>query len=416
MTTAADVVVVGAGHAGVQLAVTLAKAADPPSVLVLGDEAVLPYERPPLTKRLLYGEPVPVPLRSADYWERSPVVLRAGERVVAVDPGARTVRTEAGEVVGYGSLVWAAGGRAATCGLPGEELAGVHTVRDLADLTSLKASLVGAARAVIVGGGYIGLEAAAGLRQLGLAVTVLEVAPRLLARVTGSTVSGFFADLHRSQGVDVRLGSGVQQLLGRDGRVVSVQLADGSELPADVVVVGVGMRPTVGALVDAGAVGDAAGVLVDAACRTSLADVYAIGDCAKQANPWSATQAVMRVESVHNASQHAAAVARALAGLPVTDPMPPRFWSTQFGRELRTVGLPAPGDDEVLRGDPAGADFSVVYLREGRMAAIDTVDRPRDFARAQALIAGHWTPPDRDALAQADVDLPRLAPAVGSPG
>lgn len=408
-----EVLIVGAGHAGVALAVALVKADHPGTVTLIGDEPCLPYERPPLTKRLLYGtSAVAVPLRSAEYWERSPVVLRTGERVVAVDPERRTVRTAGGSTVGYGSLVWAAGGRAAACGLPGEELHGVHTLRDHGDLTALRADLTGARRAVVIGGGYIGLEAAAALRTLGVAVTVVEVAPRLLARVTGSVVSGFFTALHRGQGVDVRSGTGVAAILGRDGRATGVRLGDDTTLPADVVIVGVGMRPTVAALVAARARGDAGGIDVDAECRTSLPGVYAIGDCARQSNPWSEHGGAMRVESVHNAGQHASAVARAIAGLPPLDPAPPRFWSTQYGRELRTVGLPAPTDEQVARGDPALGDFSVAYLRDGRLAALDAVDRPRDFARAQALVAARWCPPDPEVLASPDRDLPRLTPAA----
>lgn len=408
-----SVLVVGAGHAGVALAVALVKADHPGTVTLVGDEPGLPYERPPLTKRLLYGpSAAAVPLRSAEYWDRSPVVLRTGERVVAVDPGRRTVRTDGGATLGYRSLVWAAGGRAASCGLPGEELRGVHTLRDHRDLTALRADLTGARRAVVVGGGYIGLEAAAALRTLGVAVTVVEVAPRLLARVTGPVVSGFFTTLHRGHGVDVRTGTGVAAILGVDGRVNGVRLGDGTSLPAEVVIVGVGMRPTVAALVEAGARGDDGGIDVDAECRTSLPGVYAIGDCARQSTPWSGHGGAMRVESVHNAGQHASVVARVITGLPPLDPAPPRFWSTQYGRELRTVGLPAPTDEQVVRGDPDMGDFSVAYLRDGRLAALDAVDRPRDFARAQALVAARWSPPDPAVLASPDRDLPRRTPAA----
>lgn len=411
-----DVLIVGAGHAGVQLAAELAKLGTALSVRMLGAEPVLPYERPPLSKALLYGafHGDPVPLRSAEYWRCSPAELRTGTTVVAVDPAGRCVRTAAGETFGYRSLVWAAGGRAARCGLPGEDLDGVHTLRDVADLAALRADLAMARTAAVIGGGYIGLEAAAGLRRLGIAVTVVEVAPRLLARVTGEAVSRFFAALHRAEGVDVRLGTRVDAVLSRDGRAVGVRLGDGTEVAADVVVVGVGMRPAVAPLVDAGARGNATGVDVDERCRTSLPGVSAIGDCARRANPWSAAGAVMRVESVHNAGLQAVTVARALTGRPAPAPAPPRFWSTQYGRELRSVGLPDPADEQVLRGDPADGSFSVLYLRGGRLAAIDTIGRPRDFARAQALVAAHWCPEDRARLADGAQDLPRLVP-VGQP-
>ena len=404
----ADVVIVGAGHAGVQLAVALATSPEAPSVCLLSDETVLPYERPPLTKRLLYGadDPEPVALRSADYWERSAVNLRTRCHVVDLDPSTRQVLTASGELIGYGTLVWATGGRAAACGLPGEHLAGVHTVRDFADLTELRTTVAGAARAVVVGGGYIGLEAAAALRMRGIGVTLVEVAPRLLARVTGTHVSSYLRDLHEREGVEVRVGVGVQSMRGSRGRVEAVILDDGTELPADVVVVGVGMRPRVEPLLLAGARGDSHGVEVDAACRTTLPGVHAVGDCVKQHSPWAVAGGPIRVESVHSAAQQAAAVAQHLAGREPVEPAPPRFWSTQYGEELRTVGLSSPADDVVLRGDPTTATFSVVYLREGRMVAIDTLNRPRDFARAQGLIAGRWVPSSAAELTAAD--LPRL--------
>jgi 3-phenylpropionate/trans-cinnamate dioxygenase ferredoxin reductase subunit len=205
---------------------------------------------------------------------------------------------------------------------------------------------------------------------------------------------------------------GVERILGRAARVAGVRLSDGTELPADVVIVGVGMRPNVAALLAAGARGDATGVEIDGECRTSLSAVYAMGDCARQVNSWSSSAAPLRVESVHNASQHAAAVARAIGGLPAAEQAPPRFWSTQYGYELKTVGLVAATDEEVLRGDPSQDQFSVVYLRNGRMAAIDTINRPRDFARAQALVAGWWQPPRLGALADPDIELPRLERAL----
>lgn len=409
-TRRAEVLIVGAGHAGVALAAALGKTGSPGPATIIGDELQLPYERPALSKRLLYGVPPaePVLLRSPGYWDKSSVDLRLGERVVAVDPVRRVVETDGGAAIGYRRLVWAAGGMAARPGLPGEDLAGVHTLRTFADLTALRADLVGARSAVVVGGGYLGLEVAAGLRTLGLAVTVTEIAPRLLARVTGRVVSEHFTTLHRAQGVDVSVGVGVAALLGAGGRVTAVRLSDATLLPADLVILGVGMRPVVGPLLEAGANGDESGIEVDALCRTSLPDVFAVGDCARQVSPFSPSPATARrVESVHNTGQHAMAVTRSLADLPPPDPAPPRFWSTQFGCELRTVGLPSADDEEVVRGDPASDGFSVLYLRDGRLAAIDAVNRPRDFARAQALVAARWQPPSGLMLTDPAQDLPR---------
>jgi 3-phenylpropionate/trans-cinnamate dioxygenase ferredoxin reductase subunit len=409
-TWRSETLVVGAGHAGVAVAVALTKVKGTGSVTLIGDEDQLPYERPALSKQLLYGQarPDPVLLRSPEYWERSPIELRLGERVVAIDPVHRRVRTDSGATSGYRRLVWAAGGRAARTGLAGEDLTGVHTLRSFADLTALKAALARARSVVVVGGGYLGLEAAAGLRTLGLAVTVIEAAPRLLARVTGPVVSDYFTTLHRAHGVDVRLGLGVDAVLGAEGRVNAVRLGDGTTLAADIVILGVGMAPVVGPLLEAGADGDRSGIEVDGQCRTSLADVFAVGDCARQSNPYSPSpQAATRIESVHNTGQHAAAVARSLADLAPADPVPPRVWSTQYDDELRSVGLPTADDEQLVRGDPASADFSVLYLRGGRLAAVDAVNRPRDFARAQALVAARWEPPSGAAVTDPGVDLPR---------
>jgi 3-phenylpropionate/trans-cinnamate dioxygenase ferredoxin reductase subunit len=360
--SSAAVVIVGAGHAGVQLAVSLSKSTNPPSVLLIGDEPLLPYERPPLTKRLLHDDPDagPVFMRSAEYWQKSSVALHTGEPVVAVVPDEKVVVTAGGARIGYRSLVWAAGGRATSSGLPGEQLRGVHSIRSFADMVALRSDLERARSVVVIGGGYLGLEAAASVRGLGIAVTVVELASRLLARVTGTAVSEFIEGLHRSHGTALRIGDGVDRILGLDGQAVGVRLHDGTELPADVVVVGVGMRPNVGPLIEAGAGGDHAGIDVDAQCRTSLRDVHAIGDCARQLNAWSVAAIPIRVESVHNASQHAAAVVRAICGLPPVDQVAPWFWSTQYGFELKTVGLPVPDDEQVLRGDPSSGSFSVV--------------------------------------------------------
>lgn len=400
-------VVVGAGHGGVTVAVALARSGDT-EVVLLSDEAQLPYERPPLTKKVLTAThaPEPVLLRSEDYWERSPIDLRLDWKVVRVDPHEKVVESSAGELLRYDVLVWATGGRALSPGLPGEDADGVHRIRDFVDTERLVADLREARSAVVVGGGYIGLETAAAMRQRGLDVVVAELGPRVLGRVAGPVVSQFFGDLHRSHGVKIHCGVGVVGFDTVNRHVRGVHLADGTQARADVVVLGVGMAPNVAPLLDAHAKGDLGGLDVDEHCRTSLPDVFAIGDCVRQTNPWSVTRDAMRVESVHNAGIQAATVAAIVGGDAVRPIPPPRFWSTQFGREFKSVGLSSLEDEVVVRGE-VGADFSVAYLRAGRLVAIDTVDRPKDFARGQSLVAAQWPVQDMAQLADPSVELPR---------
>ncbi|HEU4819940.1 MAG TPA: FAD-dependent oxidoreductase, partial [Qipengyuania sp.] len=249
-------------------------------------------------------------------------------------------------------------------------------------------------RAVVIGGGYIGLEAAAVLRKLGCEVTLLEVQPRLLGRVAGETLSGFFLDEHRRQGVDVRLECGVERIEGRGGRVAAVVTDAGEAIAAEIVIVGIGIVAAVGPLIAAGASGSN-GVDVDAFCRTTLDDIYAIGDCAAHANTY-ANNAVIRLESVQNAHDMAACVARGIMG--ETEPYEalPWFWSNQYDLKLQTVGLSLGHDAEAIRGSQDERSFSVVYLREGRVIALDCVNRTRDYAQGRKLV---------EARAQIDLDL-----------
>jgi 3-phenylpropionate/trans-cinnamate dioxygenase ferredoxin reductase subunit len=258
----------------------------------------------------------------------------------------------------------------------------------------------------IVGGGYIGLEAAATLVKLGRRVTILEAQPRLLTRVSGPPISQFLAAKHASHGVELKLQAVIAGMQGRNNRVRSVALADGSELQADLVIVGIGMEPNTGPLAAAGAA-ISNGVRVDAQCRTSLPDVLAIGDCTLQPNRFSAT-GWARLESVPNAMDQAAVAARVLMGESAAHDSVPWFWSDQYDTKLQTVGL-APGYDVVaVRGDPACGSFSVVYLRGGRIAALDCVNSPRDFIQGRQLVAQGVS-----ADAQAIASTPQLKALVG---
>jgi len=261
------------------------------------------------------------------------------------------------------------------------------------------------ARVAVIGGGYIGLEAAAVLRKLGKEVVLLEALDRVLARVAGEQLSHFYEKEHRDHGVDLRTGVMVESIVGEDGRATGVRLADG-EVIADMIIVGIGIVPAVEPLIAAGAQGGN-GVLVDEHCRTSLADIYAIGDCAAHTNNF-AGGATIRLESVQNANDQAATAAKAILGNPAPYDAIPWFWSNQYDLKLQTVGLSMGYDETVLRGDPASRSFSVVYLKAGRVIALDCVNAVKDYVQGRKLIIAR-TSPDKARLGDADVPLKELA-------
>ncbi|MDP1027676.1 FAD-dependent oxidoreductase [Sphingomonas sp. KR1UV-12] len=406
MTMDYDVLIVGGGHGGAQAAVALRQQKFAGSIAILGDEPELPYERPPLSKEYLAGERPweRLPFRTAEAWAERDVALLLGRRVVAVDPVAHSVTTADGATTGYGRLIWATGGAPRRLSCAGHDLAGVHSVRTRADVDRLIAELPATTRVVVIGGGYIGLEAAAVLTKLGKQVVLLEALDRLLARVAGEALSRFYADEHRAHGVDLRFGATVECIEEADGRATGVRLADGSVLPAEMVIVGIGIVPAVQPLLDVGAEGGN-GVRVDSQCRTSLTDIFAIGDCAEHRNVHARGDWV-RLESVQNANDQAAVAAKAIAGRPEDYVAVPWFWSNQYDLKLQTVGLSRGHDAVVVRGDPATRAFSVVYLKDGAVIALDCVNMVRDYAQARALVA-----------ARAVVDMAALAdPGVALKG
>jgi len=313
------------------------------------------------------------------------VDILTGREVVAVDAGAQTVALQDGSTIGYGKLIWSTGGtpRRLTCS--GATLQGVHAVRNKADVDAIMAQLdAGATRAVVIGGGYIGLEAAAVLRKLGCEVVLLEALDRVLARVAGAELSQFFADEHRRQGVDLRLGAQVTCIQGDGARVTGVELADGELIGCDMVIVGIGISPAIDSLAAAGAEAPN-GVVVDAYCRTGLPNVYAIGDVALHANSF-AGDALIRLESVQNAHDMANTAAKDICGKPAPYAATPWFWSNQYDLKLQTVGLSAGHDRAVLRGDLASRSFSVVYLRGERVIALDCVNAMKDYVQGRKLV------------------------------
>ncbi|WP_076745688.1 NAD(P)/FAD-dependent oxidoreductase [Sphingomonas jeddahensis] len=401
-----DVVIVGAGHGGAQAAIALRQAKFDGSIAIIGAEPELPYERPPLSKEYLAGDKgfERILIRPAAFWQERSVDMLLGREVTGVDPAARTVIAD-GEPIGYRHLIWATGGNPRRLTCAGHDLAGVHTVRTRADADRLMAELPDVAQAVVIGGGYIGLEAAAVLAKFGKKVMLLEALNRVLARVAGEPLSRFYEAEHRAHGVDIRLGATVDCILGEDGKVTGVRLADGETVPAQLVIVGIGIVPAVQPLLDAGA-GGGNGVAVNAQCRTSLADVFAIGDCALHANGFAGGAAI-RLESVQNANDQANVVAKAITGQGAVYHAVPWFWSNQYDLKLQTVGLSLGHDTAVLRGDPAARSFSLIYLRERRVIALDCVNAVKDYVQGRKLVEAGATP-DRTRLADVRIQLKEL--------
>lgn len=405
----ADVVIVGAGHGGAQAALALRQQGFEGSIVMVGREPDSPYERPPLSKEYLAREkPIErLYIRPPQLWADKQVALRLATSVTAIDPAAKTATLDDGSMLGYGSLVWATGGDPRRLACEGAQLSGIHAVRTRADVDQLIREIdAGAKRVVVVGGGYIGLEAAAVLTKLGLSVTLLEALPRVLARVAGEELSAFYEAEHRAHGVDLRTDVTVECIEGGDGKISGVRLADGQVLPCEIVIVGIGIVPAVGPLIEAGAAGGN-GVDVDEFCRTSLPDVFAIGDCAAHANGF-AEGAVIRLESVQNANDMATTAARAIRGDPQPYKATPWFWSNQYDLRLQTVGLSTGHDATVLRGDPAARSFSVIYLKGGRVIALDCVNAVKDYAQGRKLVENRSTP-DAAQLADTGVPLKELA-------
>ncbi len=381
-----NVIIVGGGHGGAQAAIALRQNGFAGAITIIGREREPPYERPPLSKEYLAGEKEfeRIYIRPRAFWEEKQVELLLGRSVVEVDPAAKLVRLDDGSTHCYGALIWAAGGDPRRLSCPGADLAGVHAVRNRADVDAIMAELPAVQQVAVIGGGYIGLEAAAVLTKLGKKVVLLEALPRVLARVAGPDLSAFYEAEHRAHGVDLRTDAAVTALAGDDGRLSGVRLADGSLIEAQMAIVGIGIIPSVAPLIAAGAKGGN-GVEVDPYCRTSLPGIYAIGDCAAHANEF-ADGATIRLESVQNANDQASVAAKAICGDLQPYQATPWFWSNQYDLKLQTVGLSSGHDATVIRGDPGLRSFSVIYLKQGRVIALDCVNMVKDYVQGRKLV------------------------------
>lgn len=377
--------VVGAGHAGAELVLALRQNGYAGRLILIGEEAELPYRRPPLSKAYLSGEVSreSLQIRTAAGYEKIQVECWVGVQVVSIDRQTRSVTLSDGRVQPYDKLVLATGGRARRLAEPTAQKHNVHYVRTVEDIDRLKAMFASGQRLLVVGGGYIGLEAAAVGIKSGLSVTVLEAAPRVLARVAAPEISAFYEQVHRSRGVDLRTGVAVLDYLG-DERVEAVRLSDGSELALDLIVVGIGILPNDGLAREAELAIDN-GILVDEFACTSDPDILAIGDCANHVNGFLGRS--VRIESVPSAQEQARTAAATICGKRVPHAAVPWFWSDQFDLKLQMVGLSQGYDRLVLRGDVGAESFCAFYLKDGVVLSADAVNRPQDFLMAKRLVA-----------------------------
>lgn len=380
------VVIVGAGHAGVQLAASLREEGYAGAITLLSDDPRAPYQRPPLSKAYMKREAdaEALILRGPAFYEQKAVDLRLGVEALAIDRAARVVRLTTGDSVGYDALVLATGGQARAFPVPGADLAGVHALRDMGDAEALRHKLETSKSVVVVGAGFIGLEFAAVAAKAGLKTSVVEVAPRVMGRAVSSTISDFYAQAHRGFGVDLHLGVGVGAIEGKDGQACGVRLADGRVLPADFVVVGIGVVARDG-LAKAAGLDCPNGVRVDVRLATRDPHVFAIGDVALHPNAFGHRE--MRLESVQNATDQARALARTLTGKPTDYMALPWFWSDQGDLKLQMVGLADTASTFVTRGDPATRAFSVLgFDAGGRLVSVESVNKAADHMIGRKLI------------------------------
>ena len=382
------VVIVGSGQAGIQAALSLRDEGFEGSIRIVGEEPGLPYQRPPLSKAYLLGrlDDEGVLLKTAQLYEDYRLDLSFGVRAEAIDRAARRVRLSNGEAAAFDHLILATGARNRTLDVPGADLDGVLTLRTLNHAKDLVARLDGAKRVVVVGAGFIGLEFAAVAAAKGIKVVVVEAAPRPMARALSPEMSRFFEARHTAWGVGFIFDATVRAIAGEGGKVAGVDLADGPSIPADLVLVGVGVAPNTELAAEAGLATDN-GVLVDDRLITSDPAISAIGDCARHPNRFSAAGPVL-VESVQNATDQGRAVAARIAGKPVKAyDAAPWFWSDQGDLKLQIAGLGAGHETAVVRGDPATGAFSVFCFKGGRLLAVESVNRGPDHIMARRLLA-----------------------------
>jgi 3-phenylpropionate/trans-cinnamate dioxygenase ferredoxin reductase subunit len=381
------VAIVGAGQAGFQAAASLRDAGFAGRVVLIGDEPVLPYQRPPLSKSYLAGQTGvdDLWLRPAEFYAKQQIDLVYGDPVTAIDRGQRRLHLASGIELSWDHLVFATGAGCRPLAVPGAELGGVLALRTLADADELQQRLNEAREVVVVGAGFIGLEFAAVALASGVMVHIVEVTRQPMGRVVSEPVSRFFTKVHIDWGAEVALGTGIIRILGAGGRVNGVETTDGRRLPADLVLICIGVIPNAELARGAGlAVDD--GIVVHEYLMTSDPAISAIGDCANFPTPFAPVR--VRLESVQNAVDQGRCVADRLAGRPVPYQKVPWFWSDQGDLKLQIAGITTGHDTSILRGDPAARNFSVFCFRGERLIGVESVNRTADHVVARRLLAG----------------------------
>jgi len=380
------VIIVGAGHAAGQAATSLRQKKYAGEIIVIGDEPYVPYQRPPLSKKYLAGE-LETPrlyFKPEHFYPDHNIEMRLSTRVAAINPKDKTVALDTGETLDYSKLILATGSRVRELPIPGNDLEGVHYLRNIADVKAMQGGFKPGAKLVIVGGGYIGLEVAAVAVKTGLDVTVLETESRVMNRVVAREISQFFQNMHTEEGVKLELGRRVQAINGESGKVTSVVCADGFTVDTDMVVIGIGIVPNA-ELAEAAGLKCSNGIAVDEYCQTSDPDILAIGDCTRHPNALLGRH--LRLESVHNAIEQGKTAALNIVGEPVAYNQVPWFWSDQYNVKMQIAGMSDVHEQFVLRGDPSTRSFAAFYLQQGKIVAVDAINSPREFMLGKKLVA-----------------------------
>ena len=396
------IVIIGAGHAAGQAAASLRQAKFEGSITIIGDEAHVPYQRPPLSKQYLAGTQVAdkVYLRAEKFYADKDIQLMLDTRATQIDPGTKTINLDNGETIAYEKLLISTGSRPRKLSIEGSDLSGIHYLRTMDDVDGIRADVKPGANLVIVGGGYIGLEVAAVGIELGMNVHVLEMEERILQRVTTPEMSAYYHKLHSDRGVHIHTQTGVTGFSG-NGKVENVLCGDES-FAADIVIVGIGIIPNIEIAEEAGILCDN-GIVVDDHCCTSDPDIYAAGDCTNHPNPLMNKR--LRLESVPNAMDQARVSTANMLGDDKVYAAIPWFWSDQYELKLQMVGFSADGDSQVLRGDMENHQFAIFYLKDGKVVAADAVNSPKEFMLCKQLVG---KPADPAQLADPETDLKSL--------
>ncbi|OXE35150.1 MAG: ferredoxin reductase [Phenylobacterium zucineum] len=403
----AHIVIIGAGHAGGTAAALLRQYDFQGPITLIGEEPIPPYQRPPLSKAWLKGEADAdsLALKPLEFYAENGVDFRPNVRVEAINRADKTVSLSDGSTLAYDMAILATGARPIRLSIPGADLAGVLELRTASDAEALKSALGPGKTVAIVGGGYIGLEAAASARSLGADAIILEREGRILARVACETLSTFFQTYHEARGVKFQLNAAATGFSGKDGKVTGVTLADGRSLACDLVLVGVGVVPNE-ELAKAADLDCARGVVVNLEARTSDPSIFAIGDVALR--PMPIYDRMFRMESVPNALEQAKQVACAITGRPAPAGETPWQWSDQYDLKLQIAGYPFDADQILVRGDPAGNKFAIFHLKGDQLQSVEAINAPPEFMMGRQLI-GNRKPVNASKLADTSISMKEVA-------